>query len=345
MVKVGICGVTGYAGYELLRWLGRHPEARVIFTTSESQAGKALAEVFPGPLDTPLLALDDAPLADVEVVFLALPHGVSAAYARRALDAGARVIDISADFRLRTPAAYQRWYGHPHPAPELLPAPYGLTEFHRAALRDATLVANPGCYPTSVLLGLAPLLRAAALADPVVVVDSKSGVSGAGRVPKQNTHFVEVNENLAPYSIGQVHRHVGEMQQEAAWLSGDEPGIAEAGEGPPYVVFTPHLLPISRGILSTMYVRVRPELSEEHVRELYRQMYTGEPFVRVLPAGQLATIGHTTNTNQCAISLTLARPGTLIVISSLDNMVKGAAGQAIQNMNVMFGIEETMGLV
>jgi N-acetyl-gamma-glutamyl-phosphate reductase len=336
MVNVGIYGVTGYAGYELLRWLGRHRAARVVFTTSESQAGKSLAAVFPGPLDAPLLAPDDAPLGEADVVFLGLPHGVAAQTARRARAAGVRVIDLSADFRLTTPREYTRWYGHEHRAPELMPAPYGIPELHRAALADAALIANPGCYPTSVLLGLAPLLRACTLADPTIIVDAKSGVSGAGRAPKQNTHFVEVNESLAPYSIGHVHRHVGEMEQEAARLTGDRA---------PEIVFSPHLLPISRGILSTIYVRIPTDWSEERVRALYAEQYAGEPFVRLLPAGQLATIAHTAHTNLCAISLTLAQPGLLIVVSSIDNLVKGAAGQAIQNMNVMFGLEETEGLM
>jgi len=336
MINVGIFGVTGYAGYELLRWLGRHRGARVVFTTSESQAGKSLAEVFPGPLDTRLVAPDDAPLADADVVFLGLPHGVAAQTAKRARAAGVRVIDLSADLRLTTPESYKRWYGHDHAAPELLPAPYGLTELNRPALRDATLVGNPGCYPTSVLLGIAPLLRAGALADGTVIADSKSGVSGAGRAPKQNTHFVEVSENLAPYSIGRVHRHVGEMEQEAARLT--------AGPGP-QIVFNPHLLPINRGILSTIYARIPADWGEDQVRALYAEQYAGEPFVRLLPKGQLATIGHTAHTNMCAISLTLAAPGLLIVVSSIDNLVKGAAGQAIQNMNVMFGLPETEGLV
>lgn len=336
MVNVGIYGATGYAGYELIRWLRRHPQARVVFTTSESSAGKTLAEVVPGPLDAPLVAPSDAPLGDVDVVFLALPHGAAAQMARVARAADVRVIDFSADFRLTTPESYRRWYGHEHPAPELLPAPYGLPELNRAALRDAPLIANPGCYPTGVLLGIAPLVMSGALTDPLVIVDAKSGVSGAGRVPKQNTHFVEVNESLAPYNIGQVHRHVGEMMQEAHRIAR---GVL------PEIVFTPQLLPVSRGILSTIYVRVPEEWSETQARELFAQQYAGEPFVRLLPAGQLATLAHTTHTNVCAISLTLARPGLLIVITSEDNMVKGAAGQAIQNMNVMFGLDETTGLV
>src|SRR5262245_31940397 len=336
MINVGIYGVTGYAGYELLRWLSRHRAARLVFATSESQAGKSLAAVFPGPLDTPLLAPDDAPLGDADVVFLGLPHGVAAQTAQRARSAGVRVIDLSADFRLATPQEYTRWYKHEHPAPDLLPAPYGIPELYRPALADTSLIANPGCYPTSVLLGLAPLLRTGALTDSTIIVDAKSGVSGAGRAPKQNTHFVEVNESLAPYSIGHAHRHVGEMEQEAARL---------AGGAPLQIVFSPHLLPISRGILSTIYVRIPTDWSEERARALYAEQYTGEPFVRLLPAGQHATIAHTAHTNLCAISLTLAQPGLLIVISSIDNLVKGAAGQAIQNMNVMFGLEETEGLL
>ncbi len=335
MINVGIYGVTGYAGYELLRWLGRHRQARVVFATSESQAGKSLAAVFPGPLDIRLIAPDDAPLGDAEVVFLGLPHGVSAQVAQRALEAGVRVIDLSADFRLDTPDAYQRWYKHTHPAPELLPAPYGLTELNRAAIKDARLVANPGCYPTSVLLGIAPLLRAGILADSTIIADSKSGVSGAGRAPKLNTSFVEVNESLAPYSVGHVHRHVGEMEQEAARL---------ASNVNPQIIFTPHLLPISRGILSTIYLRVPADWSEEQIRTLYTEQYADEPFVRVLPAGQLTTIAHSNHTNLCTISLTLAQPGLLIAVTSIDNLVKGAAGQAIQNMNVMFGVDEREGL-
>lgn len=336
MIRVGIFGATGYAGYELLRWLRRHPEVRVVFTASESSAGASLADVVPGLLDAPLIAPDEAPLGDVDVVFLALPHGTAGKMARRARVAGVRVIDFSADFRLTTPEAYRRWYGHDHPAPELLPAPYGLPELNREALRSATLIANPGCYPTGVLLGVAPLLMAGALTDPLIIVDAKSGVSGAGRAPKQNTHFVEVNENLAPYTIGQVHRHVGEMLQEAQRIAC---GVT------PEIVFTPQLLPVSRGILSTIYLRIPEDWSEDRVRTLYREQYAGEPFVRVLPAGALATLAHTTYTNVCAISLTLARPGLLIVVSSEDNMVKGAAGQAIQNMNLMFGLDETTGLL
>jgi N-acetyl-gamma-glutamyl-phosphate reductase len=336
MIKVGIYGVTGYAGYELFRWLRRHRQVEVVFATSESQAGKNLASVYPGPLDIQLIAPADAPLSEVDVVFLGLPHGVAAEVASKALAAGVRVIDLSADFRLNTPEVYKQWYKHEHPAPDLLPVPYGLTELYREQLKDAKLVANPGCYPTSVLLGLAPLLEAGYLADPQIIVDSKSGVSGAGRAPKLNTSFVEVNESLAPYGIGHAHRHVGEIEQEVNKL---------AGNISPTVIFSPHLLPVSRGILSTIYVRVPSDLSEADIRAVYAEKYANEPFVNVLPAGQLTSIAHSNHTNNCTISLTLALPGTLIVVTSIDNLVKGAAGQAIQNMNVMFGIDEQEGLI
>jgi N-acetyl-gamma-glutamyl-phosphate reductase len=333
--NVGVYGATGYAGYELLRWLQRHPQIEVRFTTSESQAGKRLAEVFPGPLDSQLISQEDAPLGDVELVFLALPHGAAAMVAQRALEAGVRVVDLSADFRLNTPEAYRQWYAHEHPAPQLLPTPYGLPELNRAALSAARLVATPGCYPTSVLLGIAPILRAGLLANPTIIVDAKSGVSGAGRPPKQNTSFVEVNESLSAYNIGRVHRHVGEMEQEASKLA---TGMQ------PQIIFTPHLVPTSRGMLSTIYLQVPETLSEADARSLYREAYANEPFVHVMPAGQLAAMVHTSHTNQCAISITRARPGLLIVLSSLDNLIKGAAGQAIQNMNVVMGWEETLGL-
>ncbi|HEY1013741.1 MAG TPA: N-acetyl-gamma-glutamyl-phosphate reductase [Herpetosiphonaceae bacterium] len=336
MVRVGIFGVTGYAGYELARWIQRHPAATVAWAVSESSAGKRLREVVPGPLDMPLLAADQADWSLVDVVFTALPHGVAARTAQAARAAGVRVIDLSADLRLDSPEAYRQWYGAEHPAPELLGAPYGLPELGRAALADAPLVANPGCYPTSVLLGLAPLARTGALlpGEPVIV-NAASGVSGAGRSPKQNLHYVEANENFSPYAIGHVHRHVGEMEQELALLAG----------APVTIIFSPHLLPVQRGILSTIYARISPELSLAEIRGRYEAAYAGEPFVNLLPDGTLAALSHTAHTNQCAISLTLAQPGLLIVEASIDNLLKGAAGQAIQNMNLMFGLPETQGLL
>ncbi|MBN1318007.1 MAG: N-acetyl-gamma-glutamyl-phosphate reductase, partial [Anaerolineales bacterium] len=276
------------------------------------------------------------PLDQADVVFLCLPHGAAAPAAVEALNAGARVIDLSADFRLTDPAVYSHWYKVEHPAPELLDqAVYGLVEFARAELPGAKLVANPGCYPTSVLLPLQPLLKAGAF-DPgsPIIADSKSGVSGAGRTPKQNTHYVEVADNFSPYSIGRVHRHLPEMEQAMnSWAS-----------NAPSLIFTPHLLPAPRGILSTIYVQLAKGWDETAIRKLYNETYDGEPFVRVLPEGKLATLAHVNYTNRCAISLTLAGQ-TLIVISTIDNLIKGASGQAVQNMNLMFGLDETAGLI
>jgi N-acetyl-gamma-glutamyl-phosphate reductase len=293
-----------------------------------------LREVFPGAPALLLMAAEDAPLDEADVVFLCLPHAAAAETAQVALAAGARVIHLSADFRLRDAATYAQWYGHNHPAPELLAeAVYGLTEVCRTELPGARLVANPGCYPTSILLALRPLLLSdVGLAGPIIA-DSKSGVSGAGRAPTQTTHFVEVADNFSPYKIGRAHRHLPEMEQ----------AIARWRAGGPALVFSPHLLPVPRGILSTIYVTLDKEAAEADLRGLYAAAYDGEPFVEVLPAGELASLAHVNHTNRCAIALTLAGR-TLILTSAIDNLIKGAAGQAVQNMNVMFGCEETEGL-
>jgi len=335
MIRVGIFGATGYTGIELVKILARHPQAQIAFATSDSYEGKKLSDAFPCPYDIPLVAHDAAPLDQIDVAFLALPHGASADFAKRVLDAGARVIDLSADFRLHDAAAYKKWYGLDHHAPELLPqAVYGLPELHREEIKRTRLTANPGCYPTSVILGLAPILRAGA-SEGTIIVDSKSGVSGAGRKPTLTVHFVEVNENLAPYNIGRVHRHLSEMEQELKEVN------AKAS-----LIFSPHLLPVSRGILSTMYVRLDDGWDEERLRDLYAETYHAEPFVRILPSGQLATLTHSNYTNYCTISIHhVAEVGQAIICTSIDNLVKGASGQAVQNMNLMFGLDETMGLL
>lgn len=334
MIRVGIYGATGYTGMELVRILQRHPGAEIAFVASQSQAGKTLRQVFPAAPALPLIAGAEAPLDEVDVVFLCLPHAAAAETAVVALAAGVRVIDLSADFRLRDAAAYAHWYAHTHPAPELLAeAIYGLTEVCRADLPGARLVANPGCYPTSVLLALRPLLLSnVPLAGPIIT-DSKSGVSGAGRTPSQTSHFVEVADNFSPYKIGRVHRHLPEMEQAIGWWRASAPPL----------VFSPHLLPVPRGILSTIYVTLGADATEANLRALYGDAYAGEPFVEVLPAGELASLAHVTYTNRCAIGLTLVGR-TLILTSAIDNLIKGAAGQAVQNMNVMFGCAETAGL-
>ena len=337
MIKAGIFGATGYTGFELAQILQRHPQAEIMFATSQSNAGQSLADIYPTAPDVMLVRGEDAPLDEADVVFLCLPHAAAANTAVTALNTGCHVIDLSADFRIKDVATYEKWYGVTHPAPELLAtAVYGLTEFARSQLPGAKLVANPGCYPTSVLLALQPILAAGLTIVGSIIADSKSGVSGAGRAPKQNTHFVEVIDNFSPYNIGRKHRHLPEMEQGIASFS-------QNTDTPP-LIFSPHLLPVPRGILSTIYVTLDGQPDEAQLRELYAQAYTNEPFVHVLPAGQLASLAHVTHTNRCAIGLTVAG-NTLILTSAIDNLVKGAAGQAVQNMNVMFGIEEAKGLI
>jgi N-acetyl-gamma-glutamyl-phosphate reductase len=337
MIKVGVFGASGYTGFETIGILKKHPSVELIFATSESAAGQTLSDLYPVAWDIPLVTLADAPLEQVEAVFCCLPHAASMPTVIAARQAGVRVIDLSADFRLADASVYEKWYGVPHEAPELLDeAVYGIPELNRAEVRETNLLANPGCYPTSVLLALYPLLKANLL-DPTmpIIADSKTGISGAGRKATLKTHFVEVNENLSPYNIGQTHRHVAEMTQLINKLGG--PGDK--------LIFSPHLTPISRGMLSTIYVSLAGDVSAEVAHQLYAEIYTGEPFVRLLPLGQLATMAHTQRTNLCAISITLVDSRQLILCSSIDNLGKGAAGQAVQNFNVMFGLPETEGLV
>lgn len=335
MIQAGIFGVTGYTGYELVRILAKHPDVQVQFATSQSFAGKWLTDVYPQAPHLPLIDEADAPLHTVDVVFLCLPHAAAAATAVRALQSGCKVIDLSADFRLSDPAVYAQWYGQEHPAPELLEtAVYGLTEWARDQLPGANLVAVPGCYPTSVLLGLRPLLAANLPLTGPIIADSKSGVSGAGRQANDTTHFMNVADNFAPYKIGRAHRHLPEMEQVMHWWQPDAPPL----------IFSPHLLPVPRGILSTIYVTIAGEWTLGDVAALYAEMYAHEPFICVLPPGKLATLAHVTHTNKCVIGLAQAG-NTLIITSAIDNLIKGAAGQAVQDMNVVFGLDETTGLL
>ena len=333
MVKVGIFGATGYTGWELVKILQRHPLAEIGFVSSTSQAARPLSTIYPTAPALTLVAPQDAPLDEVDVAFLCLPHGAAAETAVTCLNAGLTVIDLSADFRLKDVAVYEQWYKTAHPAPDLLDtAVYGLTEFARPQLPGARLIANPGCYPTSILLAVQPILQAGLTAG-TLIADSKSGVSGAGRTPKQNTHFVEVADNFSPYNIGQVHRHWPEIAQ----------GLGFWHTNPPDLIFSPHLLPVPRGILSTIYAPLKPGWQLHALHDLYRETYANEPFVHMLPLGKLATLAHVNYTNRCAIGLTQVGD-TLILTSAIDNLIKGAAGQAVQNMNVALGIEETLGL-
>lgn len=340
MIKTGIIGATGYTGLELVHILARHPAVEINFAASRSSAGRPLSAVHPAAPSLSLIAPDEAPLGEVDLVFLCLPHAAAAPTAVAALEAGARVVDLSADFRLKDPNTYAQWYGVEHPAPHLLAeAVYGLTEFARPDLADARLVANPGCYPTGVLLALRPLLQAGAVAR-TIIADAKSGVSGAGRTPKQHTHFVEVADNFSPYKIGRAHRHLPEMEQGLRAVDSDTPALTDA----PALIFSPHLLPVPRGILSTIYAPLKEGWTEAEARDVLEDAYCDEPFVHLLPPGELATLAHVNHSNRCALALTSAGD-TLIVTSAIDNLVKGAAGQAVQNMNVVFGLEETAGLL
>jgi N-acetyl-gamma-glutamyl-phosphate reductase len=330
-IKVGVYGASGYAGMDAVEILAKHPHVELVFAASNSYAGQRVPHT-----DLRYIKMDDAPLASVEAVFLGLPHGVSAETAKRAADAGVAVIDLSADLRLDTPESYKQWYGHDHPAPELLRAPYGLPEYNRANISGQRVIAAPGCYPTTTLLGLYPLLKHGWLVEGrPVIVDAKSGVSGAGREPKSNTHFVEVFGNLSPYSPGRVHRHVGEIEQEMQKL--------DASVGP--LIFTPHLLPVDRGLMSSIYVELKAEHTSSEAQALYEETYSQEPLVNVLPAGEQATLKHVVRTNGCAISLTAATERFLHITSVTDNLRKGASGQAVQCFNLMFGLPETTALL
>ena len=334
MIEVGVLGATGYTGAELIRLLGRHEQVQLRFATSRSNPGRSLAQVFPGAPDVKLIDPERAPLEDVDLVFLCLPNGQSAEVADEALHAGTRVIDLSADFRLADADIYREWYGQHHPAPELLDeAVYGLTETERERLTGARLVANPGCYPTTVLLALYPLLLESAVSGQVIV-DAKSGVSGAGRTPKLASQFVEVAEDLRPYNIGRTHRHLPEM----------EAMLARWSDMKPRLIFSPHLVPISRGLLSTLYVPLNSSWGEPQLHDLYLETYVDEPFITILPVGEVATMRQVNYSNRCVIGMTEV-DGTLVVTAAIDNLQKGAAGQAMQNMNVVFGLEETAGLL
>ena len=344
MFRAGIAGATGYTGYELVQLIHRHPHMQVSWLTSENSAGGKFSDVHAVPWPYPLISLEEAMqrTGEVDVVFLCLPHAASIEPVKAFQATGVRVIDLSADFRLIDPAIYTRWYKTPHTAPELLSQfVYGLSEVYREQIVGATLIANPGCYPTSVNLGLYPLAKAGWLGEKVII-DSKSGVSGAGRKVALMYNFVEAHDNLTPYNIGHRHRHIAEMEQVLNNVRVDR--------GPSRFIFSPHLLPVNRGMLSTMYVNVPQGVTETEVRELFTEAYTNEPFIHLLPAGQMASLRHTTNTNRCAISITPVDPaqpdGTdYIIVTTIDNLLKGASGQAIQNFNIAVGLEETLGLL
>jgi len=336
-LRIGILGASGYTGAELLRLLAQHPGAEIRLLTADRQAGKPLAEIFPhlGRLELPVpVKVEEADWTTVDLVFCCLPHGTTQEVVA-SLPRSLKVVDLSADFRLKDLESYAQWYGHAHRAPELQrEAVYGLTELARPAVAGARLVANPGCYPTSAQLPLMPLLESGGIESADIIIDSKSGVTGAGRDAKQQNLYAEVTEGIHAYGVA-GHRHAPEIEQ----------GLSEAAGRPVTVNFTPHLMPMSRGILSSIYVRLADGATAADLRRMLAERYEGEAFVKVLPQGQAPATRHVRGSNHCLIGVFADRvPGRAILLSVIDNLVKGASGQAVQNMNLMAGWNETVGL-
>jgi N-acetyl-gamma-glutamyl-phosphate reductase len=336
-LRIGILGASGYTGGELLRLLARHDGAELRMLSAERRAGQSLAQVFPhlAGIGAPdLIKLEDADYGALDLVFCCLPHGTTQEVIAK-LPRQLKVIDLSADFRLSDPALYAAWYGHQHRAIALqAEAVYGLTELKRDAVRRGRLIANPGCYPTSAQLPLAPLLAARAILPQDLIIDAKSGVSGAGREAKEGSLFTEVSEGIHAYGIAS-HRHTPEIEQ----------GLSEVAGQQIAVNFTPHLMPMNRGILATIYVRMAAGASVDTLHNVLTERYRGEPFVRVVPQGVIPATRHVRGSNLCLIGVFPDRlEGRAILCSVLDNLVKGASGQAVQNMNVMAGFPETLGL-
>lgn len=336
MIKVGVVGGTGYTGVELLRLLSLHPEVRLEAITSRGEAGTPVADLFPnlrGHVDLSFSQPDMEVLAACDLVFFATPNGIAMGMARELLEHGVRLIDLAADFRLKDAGEWQQWYGREHACPDLLDqAVYGLPEVNRAAIAGARLVANPGCYPTAVQLGLLPLMEAGCVDSETLIADCKSGVSGAGRGANVGTLLSEASESLKAYAVP-GHRHLPEIRQ----------GLAQAAGRPVGLTFVPHLTPMIRGIHATVYARLTDPAVD--VQALFETRYAAEPFVDVLPVGSHPETRSVKGSNECRIAVHLAPDGhTLVVLSVIDNLVKGAAGQALQNMNIMCGFAEHSGL-
>jgi N-acetyl-gamma-glutamyl-phosphate reductase len=335
MIKVGIVGGTGYTGVELLRLLARHPQAQLAAITSRKEAGMPVADMFPnlrGHVDLRFCDPQAAGLDQCDVVFFATPNGIAMQQTRELLAAGVRVIDLAADFRIQDLDVWKKWYGMEHACPDLVTqAVYGLPEVNREQIKAAQLIANPGCYPTAVQLGFLPLLEAGLVDERYLIADAKSGVSGAGRKAEVGALFAEAGDNFKAYAAS-GHRHLPEISQ----------GLARYAGKPVGLTFVPHLTPLIRGIHVTLYARLT---SEADLQALFEQRYQHEPFVDVLPFGSHPETRSVRGANTCRIALHRPQDGnTLVILSAIDNLVKGASGQAVQNMNIMFGLPETMGL-
>lgn len=333
-MKVGILGATGYTGQELLRILNQHPEAQVVFLGSSTSGGKNYSEIYPQWNESSYVLADEEVPA-VDVLFVALPHGIAAERAEEIIKRGIKIIDLGADFRLKNHQEYELWYKTKHANPKLLKeAVYGLPEHYRNQIRGRNLIANPGCYPTASLLGLVPLLKERLINCHSIIIDAKSGVSGAGRGIAQDLHYSEVNENFKAYGIG-VHRHTPEIEQQLSEAAGEKVMIN----------FTPHLVPMTRGILATIYANVQTGIEENVLRDCLYEAFQGEPFIHLLPEGTWPQTKFSYGSNHAYLQLKVdRRTGRLIIVSVIDNLVKGAAGQAVQNMNILFGLPESTGL-
>lgn len=335
MIKIGVVGGTGYTGVELLRLLVSHPQAQLVAITSRGDAGTPVADMFPslrGRIDLRFVTPQDAALDECDVVFFATPNGIAMQQAAELVEAGVRVIDLAADFRIRDVAEWEKWYGMSHASPALVDeAVYGLPERNRSKIRSARILANPGCYPTAVQLGFLPLVEAGVVDVSHLVADAKSGVSGAGRKAEVHTLFAEAADSFKAYGAG-GHRHLPEITQGLVAVAGQSVGLT----------FVPHLIPVIRGIHATLYGKLTRDVD---VQALFEDRYRDEPFVDVLPAGSHPETRSVRASNMCRIAVHRPQGGDVVVVLSvIDNLVKGAAGQALQNMNIMFGLEETLGL-
>ena len=337
MIKAGIVGATGYAGVELVRLLQSHPQVEIAGISSVSYEGKSISEVYPNLYEIcdDTLESEDKLIGKCDVIFASLPHGLSEKLAKKCVAAGVKLIDLGADFRLDSEEEYQKWYKKSYEEKDLHEkSVYVIPELMRAQYKGQPIIGNPGCYPTSIALGLAPLMQSRVVKDDGIVIDSKSGVTGAGRGLADNTHYPNCNEAFSPYKIAS-HRHTPEIEQTLSKLAGKQVRVT----------FVPHLLPVNRGIISTIYASLTADISAEELYALYEKFYAREKFVRVLPLGKVANLRDVKMSNYCDISVhTDGHTGRAIIVAAIDNMVKGAAGQAIQNMNIMFGLKEDCGL-
>lgn len=335
MIKAAVLGATGYAGIELVRILTNHPDAEVAVLGSKSFAGQPISEVYPnlrGILDKECEETDIDKVAECDVAFTALPHGASKEVIPAIIGRGVKVIDLSGDFRYDDVAVYEKWYGQKHSSPELLKeSVYGLPELYRDKIKGARIIGNPGCYTTCSILGAYPLLKSGVGSAENIIIDAKSGVTGAGRGLSQQVHFCECAENMKAYKVA-CHRHTSEIEQELSHAAGREVLVS----------FTPHLIPVKRGILSTIYINLNKSCTTEELTELYRDFYKNEPFIRVKEAGTLPETKHVAGSNYVDIGVVAdERLKRAVVVSALDNIGKGAAGQAVQNMNILFGLKES----